>query len=107
MGTRAFTVGNERSYDQALSSPSPVHKLGVRPEWDPPYEGGWVWRTAEEALAFLAENPVPWPPGVYELVLPSGWDEDVLPEPDSQDGVHRLRNDSLIIRKVQGAASSS
>ena len=103
MSSVAYTIGAEKSYDRALTEDSPVSKLGVRPDDDPPYGGGWVWRTAEDARAFIASQKVPlwFTPAVYELRLPTGWDVDVSKDVE-EDGVHRLLNDAIIVRKMQG-----
>jgi len=98
--SQAFTIGSQSSYDRALAESDPVTKLGVRPEDDPPYEGGWVWRTAEDALAFIQHNALPFKAAVYVLELPTGWNTDVSPEPHPSDGVHRLLHDALITGRV-------
>lgn len=101
MSSAAYTIGREKSYDIALTEGSPVSKLGARPDEDPPYGGGWVWRTAEDAQAFIASQKVVlwWGPAVYELCLPTGWDVDVSKDMEA-DGVHRLINDATIVRKT-------
>lgn len=109
----AFTVGNKRSYDESLSGPDPVRKIGRRSSGDEGfpdgYEGGWVWRTEIAAWAWLCGiDPEPEsgktpdhrrfgesmisfegrPPvlcAVYGLVLPNGWDPDVSKEQMSGD----------------------
>lgn len=99
---KAYTIGAEKSYDEALADKeNPVHKIGRRPDFDPPYEGGWVWRTVEEALEFLVthEESFGFTAAVYALDLPSTWDESVCPYPDT-DGAHHLRLDVRILRKV-------
>jgi hypothetical protein len=60
--TTAFTIGNEHSYDQALAyQPGPAHKLGARLEDDPPYKGGCIWRTPEEAHEYIVtQGGRPW-----------------------------------------------
>ncbi len=88
-----FTIGNRKSYDRDISEGS-VLKTGCRPNWDPPYEGGWVWRTKEAAESFIASNVFKFEAKVYGLKLPSGWEQDVSAEPNSLDGVHRLINDA-------------
>jgi hypothetical protein len=95
----AYTVGAEQSYDLALREDPAVTKLGTRPDDDPPYPGGWVWRTAEEAWAFVAGASLPFVPAVYELSLPTGWDEDVTTDVGA-DGVHHLLHDARIVCKV-------
>ena len=96
---RAYTVGNPSSYDRDL-----IHghttKLGQRLSEDPPYGGGWVWRTYQEALTFLQHTPPAFPAAVYALELPNGWEVDVSPEPHPEDGVHRLKNDATITHRI-------
>ena len=103
MSTFAYTIGAEKSYDLALTNPSePATKLGQRLEEDPPYGGGWVWRTAEEAHSFIQDRPLCFVPAVYELLLPTSWEADVSQDVD-EAGVHRLLHDALIMRKVPGS----
>ena len=100
MSTEAFTVGYAKSYDEALSKGTP-EKLGRRDD----YDGGWIWRTPEEARTFLTtatfaetfRNRDPAEFSVYRLELPTGWEIDVSEAPHS-DGVHRLLNDARIIK---------
>lgn len=94
----AFTIGREQSYDAALLTP-PVIKLGQTSNPDEPvYPGGWVWRTEEDARAFVAD----WPGfAVYELRLAGAWAECVSESP-GPDGVHNLTRDAEIIRKISG-----
>lgn len=101
MSSVAYTIGAEKSYDLALTEENPVRKLGVRPYDEPPYGGGWVWRTAEDARAFIASQKVPlwFIPAVYELLLPTKWSVDVSKDV-AEDGVHRLLNDAIIVRKI-------
>jgi len=100
----AYTVGHTKSYDQYLvESSKPPIKLGRSVD----YPGGWVWKTVDDARAFLArpdlEEIYSYMDGrkfsVYELELPTGWDIDVTSVPD-QNGVHHLIPDAIILRKV-------
>lgn len=101
----AYTVGHKGSYDASLASGEPVYKTGRTED----YEGGWIWPTRQAAEAFLAptqgmlsfEGRTPVLCAVYGLVLPTGWEADVTPEPDPSDGVHRLLHDALILPLVQ------
>lgn len=107
MTKTAYTIGAAKSYDAALSSPTPENpatKLGRRPD----YEGGWVWRTPEDArlflgaLAFARAFPGRDPKefSVYLLELPTGWEIDVSSTPHPNDDVHRLLNDAVIVSKI-------
>lgn len=100
----AFTIGNRKSYDENLSRPGPVKKLGRDESED--YPGGWVWKTREEAQEFLDRmGGVPAGDGnvyegaVYGLILPNGWDSDVSPEP-GDDGIHNLLVDAILIPRT-------
>lgn len=101
----AFTVGDTKSYEEALGQPD-AKKLGRRPEFDPPYEGGWVFRTEEEARVFLDSGRISEVSdlapsqrfSVYGLMLPHGWAEDVSPSPHPSDGVYRLLNDAPLVK---------
>jgi hypothetical protein len=102
----AYTVGFTTSYDQALAEEEPPYKIGRNEE----YDGGWVWKTAKDAYTwlhktdgFVIEGTIRNPDqfSVYLLELPSNWEADVSPRPHPDDHVHRLLNDSRIVRKVE------
>lgn len=103
----AYTIGAERAYDEALLDASdPPKKLGKQGD---DYEGGWVWRDASMARAFIGSPkfcaafgdrdhaPVS---AVYELELPGPWEASVSANPSVVDGVHRLLLSARIVRKV-------
>lgn len=102
----AYTVGAERSYDEALSAGGSPSKLGKSHDG---YGGGWVWRSENDARAFIgsaefcASFARATPPlcAVYELALPAPWEAAVSQEPEAADGVHRLIVDARIVRKVK------
>jgi hypothetical protein len=102
--TLAYTIGNEKSYDLALldTDVGPPLKTGVRPDWDPPYTGGCIWRSAQEARAYIDSqgDRLGFTAAVYELALPTGWEQDVSPEPSTEGPFHHLLHDALIVRKV-------
>ena len=101
--TLAYTIGSEKSYDDALlDTHEPTSKIGVRPDWDPPYAGGCLWRTPEEARAFIevSGDTLGFNAAVYELALPTGWDEDASPGVSPDGPFHHLLHDALIVRKV-------
>jgi len=91
----AFTVGFTKSYDASLESQPAVYKTGLIE--DEGYPGGWVWRTREEAEAFLSACPGFDGYSVYGLVLQNGWEEDVSKEPND-DGVHNLLHNARIFK---------
>lgn len=92
----AYTLGNKKSYDEALRTDPQVKKLGQILEDGAPYEGGIVFRNQEEAAEYLSHHPE-WPYEVYGLILPTGWDEDVRPTLLPGEDHHRLKNDALIL----------
>lgn len=87
----AYTIGDMDSYEAALDTSESVWKLGRTED----YGGGWVWRTAPEAQAFI--STVTFPARVYGLILPTGWDSDVGPV-NPADGVHVLLVKAQVIR---------
>lgn len=99
----AYTIGNQRGYDRDLTAPDvvagerKVSKLGQRLDEDPPYPGGWVWRTQDEAQAFVDNTELSFPAKVYGVRLPESWAQDVSPEPDPEDGVRRLLHDAELL----------
>ncbi len=101
MTTIAFTVGRAASYDAYLQDDPAPAKCGAYEG----YDGGWVWRTEEQAQAFLASEAfarafdLPASEfGVYRLELPTDWAFDVSASPHWSDGVHRLLNDARIVQ---------
>ena len=99
MMRRAYTIGARKPYTEALQQESAVYKIGARPDDRPPYTGGWVWRTFEEATAFIERSSLSFDAAVFELLLPSGWDSDVSSEVEV-DGVHRLLHDAQITKQA-------
>lgn len=103
MSHQAFTIGNTSSYDHSLRNEAEggprSWKLGSDDEG---YLGGWVWRTPEAAAAFIIDHAdlLGFKASVYELKLPTGWDADVHIQPGGVDGVYNLRNDAVIVKKV-------
>lgn len=106
----AYTIGAERAYDEALLDVvEPPKKLGRQGD---DYEGGWVWRDAASARAFIGSpqfcaafddrDHAP-TSAVYELELPAPWETSVSANPSAVDGVHRLLLSARIVRKVTDA----
>jgi len=93
----AYTIGNRVSYDRDMGPY--MKKTGRRPD----YKGGWVFRTAQEAQAYIDQHGHEWhfEGKVYGLILPTGWEEDVSTEP-AEDGVHRLLHDARIVHLPTG-----
>ena len=95
--TTAFIIGSRFAYE-ALSTQGPsAKKRGAARSGI----GSRVWRTREEAEAFLGPDRFfdfgagPVVCGVYGLVLAGTWDTDVSTAPEG-DGVHRLLVDARI-----------
>lgn len=97
MTETAYTIGFSEAYDSyLLENPDNVKKLGERQD----YEGGYVWLEILEAKKFLETSSLQDKFSIYELKLPNGKEMDISKEPSKTDGVHRLINDSLIIKKI-------
>lgn len=103
MSRTAYTIGNEHSYDLSLAdTENPPSKIGVQPDWDPPYPGGCLWRLPEEAQAFIetSGDTLGFHAAVYELLLPTGWDEDASSEISPDGTYHHLLHTARIVRKI-------
>ena len=104
----AYTVGRTSSYDKCLvdDKPEEMKKLGKRlPGTDFPcgYEGGWVWKTAEEADSFRLNSLNNFEPNwdfkdfsVYEIELTIGWYIDTIFAGEYSN----LLVDAPILRKI-------
>jgi hypothetical protein len=106
---KAYTIGRTSSYDQALAEATPekpIKKTGnheVSAEWPDGYEGGWVWKTIEQANIFRCIDLQKYEPtwksedfSIYELEI-SDWDQDTYAH---SSGYNCLLNDTQILRKV-------
>jgi hypothetical protein len=106
---KAYTLGATKSYDQCLIEEECPKKLGERaPDEAFPdgYEGGWIWKTPEEAehfrINFLHEFLSDMCTKnidrfcIYELELPNTWEIDAKPGVNC----YHLKNDAKIVRKV-------
>ena len=109
MSKIAYTIGHRASYDESLIRESVVMKIGRRLKESPPYLGGSVWPTIEEAIAFIRDDNIiidgmkrdACKFAVYEIILPTGWEVDVSSTRDSDlSGSYSLLNDAPIIRKI-------
>lgn len=72
-----YTVGLSAKYEAALDHPTGVWKAARRApaaKHPQPYEGGWVWQTADEALAYLVANNSQDIRRVYGVL--ADWDSD-------------------------------
>lgn len=110
MSRTAYTIGDEHSYDLSLAdTENPPSKIGVQPDWDPPYAGGCLWKTPEEAQAFIemSGEALGFAAAVYELELPTGWDEDASPEMSPDGPYHHLLHTARILQKVQVRAPTA
>jgi hypothetical protein len=93
----AFTV---ESYDKGLSESNPIHKIGRNNNYgtigvEEGYEGGAVFRTREEAQAFIDKNKYSY--SVYGLILPNKWEIDVDTSKHEEEGFNRLINDAMVV----------
>jgi len=104
-----YTVGHTDSYDQLLLEKDNVNKMGKTET----YPGGWVWKSSEDAAAFLKSpywDAIDWGDGksrdpstfsVYCLQLPNNWEEDTyVSEEATKAGANLLLIDVKIIGKV-------
>lgn len=81
----AFTIGHTKSYNQGLLENPHLTKIGKTED----YDGGWVWKTVEEAQAFIWSQDflkIDWGDGkprdpenfsVFGLIL-SSWEDTYL-----------------------------
>lgn len=94
-----YTIGNKEKYDQWLIEcerrKDTMMKMGRTED----YPGGTVWRTIDEAYAYLEENAerLEYTPEIYGISLIYGWENDVSSEPN-EDGFHYLLVDRPIFR---------
>lgn len=88
----AYTIGHTKNYQKAFQSSSTVYKTGRQPD----YEGGWIWKTKEEAQKFLIQSEFN-SMSVFGIQLPNDWNQDVSEQPGT-DGVHHLLIDALLFQ---------
>jgi hypothetical protein len=105
-----YTLGRTSGYDSALYVPGGSFKIGFRSpneEFPEGYGGGWIWKDPKDADEFrLSRLNVLHPeyePGTFSVYVIeiTSWESDVSSYPDSIDGIHRLLNDSRILRKFE------
>lgn len=94
----AYTIGHTGSYNKLLTEgpPERCQKMGAHDD----YEGGYIWKTEEEAHNFIYSQAfldLDWGDGllrppknfsVYKVELVNGW-QDVTPVP-GKDGIYHL-----------------
>ena len=93
-----YTVGRVEEYEPKIDAGLGL-KLGPgrRPEDGTYYPGGWVWQTAEEAMAYIEAQNAPEPRRVYGVM--ADWEKDtrvVLYEP-----TRCLNREATIVRVPQ------
>lgn len=94
----AYTLGHTRSYNKSLNDePDNCFKVGAHlpyEEGDEPYEGGWIFKTPEEAKQFL------W----SKTFLDVNWGDDI-PRPPKDFSIYKviLENDYNDISKEKGS----
>lgn len=101
----AYTIGCTKSYNEGFQTDPDMKKIGRSEN----YEGGCVWRTKEEAQAFIWSDEflkIDWGDGkprypenfsVYGLIL-SSWEEDVDSIRRDDNKYHLLLNDSKLFK---------
>jgi hypothetical protein len=104
-----YTIGDTKSYDQALSSvsnPQYVYKLGAYAEEYGSYEGGCIWKTPQEAEAFIHSPTflqIDWGDGksrdpkdfsVYQVGLVNDWSD--ISANTGENGYYYLLVDSRL-----------
>jgi hypothetical protein len=97
----AYTIGRTTSYDEALATDEP-EKVGKNDG----YDGGVVWKTAQEARDFLNSGRkfgmLKFADikdySVYELELKNNWNIDVTDY--TIEDTYRLLNNAKIVKKV-------
>ena len=101
-----YTVGHTSSYNKGLCEEPILTKVGKTDD----YEGGWIWKTPEDAENFLNSdlwNTIDWGDNkprdakkfsVYCVELPNSWEEDIYL---SDYGIYLLLHDARIIRKFE------
>jgi len=94
MSKTAYTIGNQASYDEALSAKREVTKLGRGDD----YSGGCCWPTYKEALEWVNKNKdeLSFTPKIYCLILPNGWEEDTTDDTCKLKGHHSLLVDAIV-----------
>jgi hypothetical protein len=92
-----YAIGRIEEYEPKIDAGLGI-KLGPGRRSDGTYyPGGWVWRTAEEAAAYIKARNAPEPRRVYGVI--ADWDKDtreVLYEP-----TRCLNRDAAIVRVPQ------
>lgn len=99
-----FTIGNTDSYLKALADDPELKKIGKRdqllPQFPHGYPGGTVWRTQEEAQAYidaaLHRDHPDWDPAKFSVFgLEADWERDTY---TPEDGKRSLLRDAKIIK---------
>lgn len=84
-----YTIGNEKNYKEAIDLHGWVHKTGKNED----YEGGYAFRTYEDALCAIQELGQE---GVWVVFgLLADWEKDT--EPNTVHWWHNLLKDSIIV----------
>lgn len=96
----AFTVGHTVNYDEALAASlidgKPMRKCGpFKMEDGTDYNGGIIFKTPEDAAAYLIQIGKTEVWSVYEI--DADYDADTWRIPGEQ--ITRLKRDALVIRK--------
>jgi len=95
-----YCVGDRTRYEAKLAAGEPLHKIGRGIRKGTYYEGGSVWRTEDDARAFIIRNKLEDSHAVYGVL--ADWEADTLPVP--RESYRRLLKTSQIVR-LQGDGS--
>lgn len=67
-----YTIGHTENYERAFKEEEHVEKLGRGEIWNGYYQGGSVFKTFDEANAYIRQNNLPY--SVYGVL--ADWDKD-------------------------------
>lgn len=74
-----YCIGERAKYEAKLASGEPVYKLGRGFRKGRYYEGGSVWRTEKDAIAFINEKNLQESHAVYAVL--ADWEADAVHVP--------------------------
>lgn len=87
-----YTIGRVTSYERALDEHKDVKKSGKSDD----YEGGWVWKTYEEALTEAKKHDIAGVSQYKVYGVKANWDTDT--EHHGNNHYNNLLVDSIIVR---------
>jgi hypothetical protein len=98
-----FCIGERVRYEAKLGLSTPFWKLGRGFRDGTFYGGGSVWRTEEDARAYIRENGIEDSRAVYGVL--ADWDADTVQV--AREPYRRLVKTSEVVRLSAGQAHSS